>query len=56
MPDADAPDPAAEIALLREHRSVLIRAQTYWELRARKAEAEVERLRAELAKAKGDAQ
>ena len=53
--DADAPDPAAEIARLKSHRSVLCRALAYMEQRVRRAEAEVARLRAEL-KAKEGAQ
>lgn len=47
--DADAPaDPAAEIAKLKAHRTTLIRWGMHEERLRREAQAEVERLRAEL--------
>ncbi|MHB1778052.1 MAG: hypothetical protein ACYCU7_19025 [Acidimicrobiales bacterium] len=52
MPDADAPTPATEIAVLKDHRSVLIRWGIRVEQRAAAAEAEVARLRAEVERLK----
>lgn len=50
MTDADAPpDPAAEIARLKRHRTTLIRWGTREERLRREAQAEVERLREQLA-------